>query len=401
MRFFGLEWRSLKSAKDIVVGWFSFSNTQKMMMAAAVILAGAVVLRFAVSSEQTFTQVISDLFSLKQDERGKSRGKSASPVIVATVGAKQDSDVIGAIGDGRSSKYVVLFVEMPGEIVDFPVKSGELVKKGDVILRLDSEKAKLAVQVAQSKLEIAERTMERAQKLRQKNITAKANVDDATNLYDRARIELLQAEEALQDRTLLAPFDGNIGIAKVEVGDRVAANTEIVTLDDRRTIEVQFDVSEQFYSRLTLGQEIQAETPSHEGRVFQGKITQIDSRIDITSRAFKVRAEIANEGDVLRPGMSFSVLVNLKGKTYAFVPELALQWGKGQSYVWRVRNGKAEQVFVRMIKRVSSDILVEGDLSSGEQVVIEGVQRLRDGGDVVFTEPRSEKDLKKPDDLAS
>lgn len=381
--------------------WFRFDNAQLILVTVVVLFAGGGALRYAISPDQSLMQGIGNLFSWKVAKKGERSGKSASPVIVAEVGMKENNDVIGAIGDGRSKKYVVLFVETPGEIVEFPVKSGDLVKKGDVILRLESEKARLAVQVAKSKLEIAERTMERAQKLRLKNITAKANVDDATNLYDRARIELLQAEEALQDRVLIAPFDGNIGIAKVEVGDRVSANTEIVTLDDRRILEVQFDVSEQYYTRLSLDQEVKAETPSHEGKVFTGKISQIDSRIDITSRSFKVRAEIPNEGDELRPGMSFSVRVNLKGKVYAFIPELALQWGKGNSYIWRVKDGKAEQVFVRMIKRVNSDILVEGDLSAGEQVVIEGVQRLRDGGEVIFTSPRSDKDLKKIDNLAS
>ena len=85
--------------------------------------------------------------------------------------------------------------------------------------------------------------------------------------------------------------------------------------------------------------------------------------------------------------MSFVVDLVVPGKTYPSVPELALQWRKGESYVWRVRDNKAERVNVRSVKRLNDTILVDGDIAKGDVVVVEGVHRLRPGRLVRFAEP--------------
>jgi RND family efflux transporter MFP subunit len=212
-------------------------------------------------------------------------------------------------------------------------------------------------------------------------------VDDARNLVNRAELELQQAEEALSNHEMKAPFDGVVGISKVELGDRVSPSTPIVTLDDRSQLIVEFEVPEQFLSQLAIGQKIVAQTPSFKGREFEGVIEDIDSRIDPTSRTMMVRANIPNKGDLLRPGLSFVVDLTIPGKLYPAVHQLALQWRKGKSYVWRVRDERVEKVIVRSVKRRHSTILIEGDISKGDLVVVEGVQRLRPGRRVRFSMP--------------
>ena len=100
-----------------------------------------------------------------------------------------------------------------------------------------------------------------------------------------------------------------------------------------------------------------------------------------------VRANIPNKEDLLRPGLSFVVDLTIPGKMYPTVHELALQWRKGVSYVWRVRENRVEKVVVRNVKRLNSTILIEGDISKDDLVVVEGVQRLRPGRPVQFTLP--------------
>ena len=86
--------------------------------------------------------------------------------------------------------------------------------------------------------------------------------------------------------------------------------------------------------------------------------------------------------------MSFVVELVLLGDNYPTVPELSLQWRKGESYVWIVRDNKAEKVLIRAVKRLNSIILVDGDLKPDELVVVEGVQRLRAGSEVVHAAPK-------------
>ncbi len=320
----------------------------------------------------------------KQEDGNKPR---AVPVVVARAGELTNDVIVGAVGTGRARRSVMLYPKATGEIRHFFVRAGENLSKGQPILRLDSRDAELAVRVARTRLIETERLMKRSEQLLKKRINSQANVDDARNVVDRAEFELLQSEEALADREMKAPFDGFVGIAKVELGDRVAPGTAIVTLDDRSELIVEFEVAEQFLSQLTVGQKVTAQSPSFANRTFEGVIEDIDSRIDPTSRTVIVRANIPNKEDLLRPGLSFVVDLVIPGKIYPTVHELALQWRKGVSYVWRARDGKAETVVVRSVKRLNSIILIEGDIAKGDLVVVEGVHRLRPGRPVRFSMP--------------
>ncbi len=320
-------------------------------------------------------------------KNGTGKKSRAVPVVVARTGELNNDVIVGAIGTGRARRSVMLYPEATGEIRHVFVRAGVRVEKGQPILLLDTRDAELAVKVAKTRLIEADRLMKRSEQLRKKNINSQANVDDARNLVDRAELELMQAEEALADREMKAPFDGVVGISKVELGDRISPSTSVVTLDDRSQLIVEFEVAEQFLSQLAIGQKVATQTPSYRGRDFEGVIEDIDSRIDPTSRTVIVRANIPNKEDLLRPGLSFVVDLTIPGKLYPTVHELALQWRKGVSYVWRVREGKAEKVVVRSVKRLNSTILIEGDISKGDLVVVEGVQRLRPGRPVQFSMP--------------
>jgi len=151
---------------------------------------------------------------------------------------------------------------------------------------------------------------------------------------------------------------------------------------------VMIDVAERYLARIAVGQAVTARTPGFAGRTFNGRVDEIDSRIDPDSRTVKVRATLPNTDDLLRPGMSFAIELNIPGPAYPEVPELALQWAKGESFVWRIKQDTAEQVAVRSIKRLHDTILVDGDLQAGDVVVVEGVQRLRPGRQVRFLAPK-------------
>jgi RND family efflux transporter MFP subunit len=100
------------------------------------------------------------------------------------------------------------------------------------------------------------------------------------------------------------------------------------------------------------------------------------------TRTLMARAEIQNRDDILRPGMSFDVRWEIKGDSYPTVPEIALQWGRDGSFVWVIRDGVAKSVPGRVVSRKAGLVLIDGDIRAGEDVVVEGVQRLRDGDKV-------------------
>ena len=109
------------------------------------------------------------------------------------------------------------------------------------------------------------------------------------------------AQVALTDHSIKAPFDGIVGIASVDVGDRVTTSTRLVTLDDRSQLTVEFDVPEQYLPRLSRGMQVKVRTPGFTDRAFNGKIGGIDSRVHPTRRTVTVRATVDNSKDLLRP----------------------------------------------------------------------------------------------------
>jgi membrane fusion protein (multidrug efflux system) len=329
--------------------------------------------------------------SSSDELKQKKKSKKGVPVIVKQVTTAHDNVVIEAIGTARAKRFVTLYPETDGIVTEVKVQAGDRVEAKEVIIDLESEAEQLAVSVALTKLEEAQRQLGRETQLLQRRVKSNANVLDAKSVFDRAKLELAQAQKALSERKLVAPFAGIVGIPKVEPGDRVTTSSEIVTIDDRTTLLVQFEVPERYISRLEEGTNLTARTPTFDDRVFDGVIERIDSRVDPLSRTIRVRAAFENGKDELRPGMSFFVNLELPGKLYEVVPQLALQWDSGKSYVWKIVKGKSVKIPVQSIKRFGNKILVKGKLKSGDLVVVEGVQRLRKGRKVSYKKPKDGK----------
>lgn len=356
------------------------TSVKKVRLAAIVVLLGIIGWGTQDQWRPLFASASVDIAApdKKPAPKPKSPGKSV-PVIVEAVGETRDTVLIEAIGTGRARQSVMMFPAAAGEIIEIPIETGEMVKKNQIVMRLDSRDARLIVKVAQTRVKEAESALTRATRLRDNNVRSKANVEDAEIILERAKLELNQAQEALNDRTMRAPFDGVVGMPNVEAGDRITMQSDVMTIDDRSTIWVEFDVAERNLARLKVKMPITARTPTFPDRDIEGYINKIDSRIDPVSRTVRVRAAFLNTGDELRPGMSFFVAVNLKGPMLPSVPELALQWQNGESFVWRVSEGKATKVNVISKRRLNNKVLIEGDIMPGDIVVVEGVQRLRDG----------------------
>ena len=301
------------------------------------------------------------------------------PVIVAPVTEGSDGVALDLLGSGSARKSVALYSAVAGEVAQVMFKPGQAVRAGDVLLRLVDRRERLAVDLAAAKVDAARVMHTRYEATRGTGAVPDSVSDEARAALRSAEIELAQAKEALSDRVVRAPFAGTPGLAAVERGERIGTDTVLTTLDDRGELHLDLMIPEAYLARVTVGQTVLASNPAYPGRRFEGKVAQIDSRVDPVTRQVKVRAVLPNADDVLLSGMSFQVRLDLPGERRLSVPELALQWGRDGSFVWVVRDGKAVQVAARAVQRQNSRVLVEGGLTPQDQVVVEGVQRLRAG----------------------
>ena len=303
----------------------------------------------------------------------------ALPVVVAPAREMVDDVDLDVTGSGLAARSVTLYPAVAGEVAVVGFRAGQRVAAGAVLLRLVDRRERLAVDLAAARLDVARRQLARLESTRGTGAVAGSVIDDADSAVRLAQIELRQTQVALDERMLRAPFSGVVGIAAVEPGDRVGIDTAIGTLDDRRTLQVAFELPESYAARVKAGQALTVASPAFGERQFAGRVALVDSRIDVEARNLRVRAEVPNAQDLLRPGMSFQVRLTLAGARHVAVPELALQWGRDGAYVWVVREGKAVQVPVRSLRRAQDQVMVDGALQAGETVVVEGVQRLRAG----------------------
>ena len=303
----------------------------------------------------------------------------APPVIVATSAQARDDVTLNLIGSGVAQRSVTLFPAVAGEVAEVNFRTGQGVRAGAVLIRLDDRTERLADELAAARVAAAQTLVQRYEGTRGTGAVPDSVVDEARTALRTAQIEQQQAREAVRDRTVRAPFDGVMGLANVEPGDRVTPDTALVTLDDRRALRLDFEVPEAYLARLRPGLPLTATNPAYPQQRFAGEVTEVDSRIDPGTRNVRVRAALPNTDGVLRSGMSFQVQLSLSGAALVSVPELALQWGRDGSYVWAVRNGNAAQVPARPVRRSGGQVLIDGELRAGETVVVEGVQRLRAG----------------------
>jgi len=306
---------------------------------------------------------------------------------VVTVAVKQAviNDRLSAIGTGRANNSVTVKPYTSGRVNSIDVASGARVEAGTVIARLDSDVEEISLDRAKIALADAEAKLERMQSLRRTNTATQVQVTDAELAVGNARLALRDAQLNLDRRAITAPIAGIVGILPVEAGNYVTTETVVATIDDRSSIKIDFFVPERFAANMVVGGHLTASPIARPDEIFEGEVSAVDNRVDDKSRTLLVQAQIPNDRDTLRAGMSFKVEVRFPGDAFPSVDPLAIQWGTDGAFVWVVRDGKAKRTPVSVVQRNTESVLVAAEgIAPGDSVVTEGVHAVREGADVLI-----------------
>jgi RND family efflux transporter MFP subunit len=362
---------------------------KQITIAAVVLLFGTVAfarLYPGASGVLSAAGVPGSLVALLSGKAGPTRGgnQASGPqretlVRTAAVQTAKINDRFAAIGDGVALRSVAVVPLVSGLVREVLVRPGDKVKPGQVLARLDSDAEKIIRDRALIAVQSLKQKVARTEQLATVRAASEVALSDAQNEYQTATLALRDAELLLQRRTILSPIEGIAGIVDVDVGDYVTTEDQIVKIDNRSSLLVDFWVPERFAPLVAVGQDIEASPIAIPGRTVNGKITAIASQVESASRTLQVRARIGNSGDSLRPGMSFRVTMRFPGETYPAVDPLAIQWSSDGAFVWKVEDGKAKRVPIKIVQRNSDSVLVDASLAAGTEVVTEGVQSLRQG----------------------
>jgi membrane fusion protein, multidrug efflux system len=289
---------------------------------------------------------------------------------------------IEAVGTARANESVDVTSKASNIVAAIRFNEGDTVRRGQVLVELDSAEARATLAEAEAALTDSEAQFRRSRDLYAQQALSTSQLDqiEATLKANRARVDAARAR--LADTVIRAGFDGRTGFRRVSVGSLISPGTVITTLDDISIIKLDFTVPETWFYALRRGLPVTASSVGLPNRKFDGKVTNIDSRVDPVTRSATVRAELTNRDHVLRPGMFMTVTLHGEVTPALLIPEAAIVPEQGRMLVFVVNAGIAELREVKIGRRRPGEVEIVSGLTAGERVVVDGTQSLRDGSAV-------------------
>lgn len=322
------------------------------------------------------------------------------PTTVTVVEAKSEvvPNLLTAVGDLAAVHQVNVTTDVAGRITNIMFEAGASVKAGSPLVQLfdGPEQGDLASFKAQATG--AQLALDRAKQLAARQFGPQSTVDAAQATYDTAVAGIAKTEALISQKLVRAPFDGELGVRRVEVGQFLSAGTQIVTLTDLSMLYANFTTPEKASAVLKVGQAVRLSVDAYPGRTFEGKITTIEPQIAADTRNIRVQATIANPDHLLKPGMFTTTTVVLPDKPpVVTVPETAVDYTLYGDSVFLITekksdDGKASVTAVRTFVRTGNRIdgraeILEG-LKAGDRVVAVGQLKLQSGAAVaISTDP--------------
>ncbi|MBR0685520.1 efflux RND transporter periplasmic adaptor subunit [Bradyrhizobium manausense] len=322
------------------------------------------------------------------------------PTAVSAAEAKSEvvPNLLTAVGSLVAVHQVDVSADVNGRVTEIKFEPGAHVEAGTPLVQLFDapDQGDLANYKAQAT--VAQLSLDRAKQLASRQFGPQATVDSAQAAYDQALAGIAKTEALISQKLVRAPFSGDLGVRKVEVGQYLTAGTAIVSLTDLSELWANFTVTEKDSANLKVGQVVRLKVDAYPGRTFDGKITTIEPQIATDTRNIRVQATIANPEKILKPGMFVSTTVVMPDKPAVItVPETAVDYTLYGDSVFVITEKKGEdgktslnavRTFVQTGNRVDGRVEIIKGVKVGDKVVAVGQLKLQSGAAVaISTDP--------------
>ena len=333
---------------------------------------------------------------VRQTRAAQSREFTPPPEAVTTIIAKQEQwrSALGAIGTVSAVQGVIVSADLPGTVDRIAFESGSAVRRGDVLVVLDTRQERAQLAAAQADRVLAGRILARMQAMWDQGVISRTDYDRATAEDQQTAARAGEIRATIERKTIRAPFDGVLGIRQVNLGQYLSAGTPVVALQTLDPIYVNFSVPQQDAGEMHVGLPVRVAADSGSATGREGRISAIDSLIDPATRNVQVQATFANPERALQPGMFVQAEVNLDQSRAAIaLPRSAISYApygdsifvvsdlpdaKGQNY------RGVRQHFVKLGEARGDQIAVLSGIEPGDEVVTSGVFKLRNGAAVLI-----------------
>lgn len=316
--------------------------------------------------------------------------QAVSTTVVENSAWQPKVEVIGSL---QAAQATDLATEVSGLITQIHFKSGEHVKAGEILLKLNDAPLKAQLAQLQASAALAKQNLARDRAQLKIKAVSQAVVDGDMATLKGAEAQVKQQEALIDQKTLRAPFSGKLGIRKVDLGEYLPAGTAVVSLQKLDPMYLDFTIPQTELSLIEVGKKISFTTNAIAGKTFEGKISAIEPQVNTSTRNITVRAEIANPDGLLLPGLFATAKVDQgKEKQYLTLPSTAVAYNPYGSTVFIVKDegkddkGKpklsVEQRVVTTGPTRGDQVAILSGLKAGETVVTAGQLKLRNGAPV-------------------
>lgn len=312
--------------------------------------------------------------------------RAAPPPTLVTAVAVQPQDVpagLEAVGTLQAVHQVTLAPETAGRVTEIRFEGGARVGAGAVLIQLDDRPERADRAAAQARAELARVQLERSQKLAPTGFEPRVTTDQRRADFNAAAAAVNQLDARIAQKQVRAPFAGELGLRRVNPGQYLNPGDPIATLTALDTLFVNFTVPQQEFGKLRVGGAVEVVSDAFPGRSFTARVNAIEPQVGGDTRNVSVQAQMANPGQVLRPGMYVTARLVLPPQPNALVvPATAIQTSASGDSVVLVRQGKAHPAPVQAGRRVGDRVVIASGLKPGDVVVTDGQLRVQPGAPV-------------------
>ena len=250
-----------------------------------------------------------------------------TPVFVTTVERKSFTDDIEAVGTLKAKENVELTSTVTERVTRINFEDSQRVRKGRLLVEMDAAEELAQKAEEEYRIKEARRQVERLKPLVKRGAASESLLDQQQRELKTAQARVRAIQSRINQRRIVAPFDGVVGLRNISVGAMVQPGTRITTLDDDSIMKLDFSVPEVFLASIKPGTKIISTAGAYPDETFEGEVSGIGSRIDPVTRSIQVRARLNNDHGKLKPGLLMRVVLKKNNRNALVIPE---ETGRGR-----------------------------------------------------------------------
>ena len=338
----------------------------------------------------------------------QSGGKNGPPLISV---ASREADSVQwsfqskAVGTIAPVKGVTLSAELSGTVQSIDFESGQKIKKGTVLLRLDSSTEKAELAAAKASATLADINLKRFRELIASKSIAQAEFDLALAEANNAKAQVNRIQSLITKKTIVASFDGLLGIRRVQLGQYLRAGDAVVSLQTTDPIYVNFYLPQDALAYISEGLSVMVTSDAFPNKTVQGAVTAVTNEIDQSTRMVEVQATLPNPERILTSGMHVEVqLLHKASRTALIIPSTSIVYASYGNSVFVVKSNTedaskltVEQRFIKVGERRGDFTEILSGIKAGDRIITDGAFKLYPNASILLQDAKALNPQLAPD----